>query len=289
MTIVTCDVKSLYTSIRHNDGINAVKLFLRMSDIDPEVDELFEKRARELSQRFRERGYDENAIQRAYYRAKSTNRNVLLQTRPRDNKDNQVRFITTFHSQAQDVRNVLAKYWDLLTLDPILGLYIQKFPSLTYRRSTNLRDKLVHSHYSGPQTSNIFGSSNPRSGCKSCGRFVACQNVVDDTSFLDSSGNIYRITHNITCNTVGIIYHATCPCGLIYVGMTTREFKRRIREHVLGILAAANQEDISCLTVIPRHFKIHHDCNPSGLRFRGIDRIFISQRGVYQVREPIWE
>ncbi|XP_056417131.1 uncharacterized protein LOC130358228 isoform X2 [Hyla sarda] len=69
----------------------------------------------------------------------------------------------------------------------------------------------------------------------------------------DNRGKEYKITHTITCNTIGIIYHGTC--GLIYIGLTTRELRRRVREHVLGILAAANEED-----------KEKHGCDPTGFR-----------------------
>ncbi|KAG8536139.1 hypothetical protein GDO81_027033 [Engystomops pustulosus] len=60
-----------------------------------------------------------------------------------------------------------------------------------------------------------------------------------------------------------------CPCKKIYVGMTTRELKLRIREHVTGILAASFVslvEDILKLKPIPRHFRQFHHSDPSGFK-----------------------
>lgn len=35
----------------------------------------------------------------------------------------------------------------------------------------------------------------------------------------------------ISCNTEGVIYLITCPCGKAYVGKTSRELKTRIAQH----------------------------------------------------------
>ncbi|XP_040269287.1 uncharacterized protein LOC120984423 isoform X1 [Bufo bufo] len=51
-----------------------------------------------------------------------------------------------------------------------------------------------------------------------------------------------------------------------YYGMTTRQLKRRTREHVLGIIGAKDEEDFSNLKTFPRHFKAYHYCNGSLLK-----------------------
>ncbi|XP_056417128.1 uncharacterized protein LOC130358228 isoform X1 [Hyla sarda] len=213
----------------------------------------FEKQADELKTRFRDRGYSEKWIRSAYWRAKHSKRETLLQHKRTLKKDNRVRFITKFHAQTDAIHEILKKYWSILPLDPILKLYVQKYPSVTYRRATNLKDILVRSHHRGTRPERAFGGKGPKWGCKTCGRCVACTNIESTNVFFDSQGKEYKITHTITCNTIGIIYHGTC--GLIYIGLTTRELRRRVREHVLGILAAANEED-----------KEKHGCDPTGFR-----------------------
>lgn len=40
------------------------------------------------------------------------------------------------------------------------------------------------------------------------------------------------------------IYYVTCPRGLIYIGMITRELGVRIQEHIKNIWAAAKMDAI---------------------------------------------
>lgn len=75
--------------------------------------------------------------------------------------------------------------------------------------------------------------------------------------------------------------------------MTTRQLRRRVREHALGIIAARDEEDLNMLKPVPRHFKIQHDCDPKKLRVRGIDRVLFGQRGgdwkwILAQRETKW-
>lgn len=98
--------------------------------------------------------------------------------------------------------------------------------------------------------------------------------------FSDSTGRKkFLITHTITCTTTAIIYQAVCPCELIYVGLTSREFRKRIREHILGIEAARQVQDESDLKTIPRHFRQYHNCDSTLLRFKAIDRVLYQRRG----------
>lgn len=62
---------------------------------------------------------------------------------------------------------------------------------------------------------------------------------------------------------------------MIYVGLTSRQLQRRVREHVLGIIAAHNKSDPTLLKALPRNFKEKQDC----LRVRGIDREIVGPRG----------
>lgn len=70
-----------------------------------------------------------------------------------------------------------------------------------------------------------------------------------------------------------------CHMSFIYVGLTTRELKKRVCEHVLGIRSARDEDDLLKLKTIPIHFKIQHESNPQGLKEWGIDRILLNQRG----------
>lgn len=141
---------------------------------------LFEKQTQELSERFEVRGYNKSWIKAGYIGAKNSRRDDLLKEKGKHHKprDTQVRFISTFHSRHAEMRGALSKFWDLLTIDPVLKLYLPKQPSITYRRSKNLRDSLVCSDHMGTQPEYIFGSKGSKWGCYSCGKlFYHCQYV----------------------------------------------------------------------------------------------------------------
>ncbi|CAJ0960814.1 unnamed protein product [Ranitomeya imitator] len=244
--------------------------FLRMRRICSD-ESSFERQSRDLSTRFAERGYSSRCIKQAYWRARCTDRSQAL---------NKQRLEMGTMTRWYEVRDILYKHWKVLQLDPILAQYIPSKPAVTYRRSPNIRDSLVHSHYVNKKNDNPFGSRGPKWGCRPCGSCVACPNVERCTVFSSADGNkTYNILHPITCTTTAVIYCASCPCELKYVGLTSRELRRRVREHVLDIKAAQTAIDIQSLKTVPKHFKLFHQCDSSLLRVRGIDHIVLNTRG----------
>lgn len=89
----------------------------------------------------------------------------------------------------------------------------------------------------------------------------------------------FKTVQNITCATQGVIYMAICPCKKIYIGLTSRQLRRRTRQHVLGIIAAREIENMEELRTLPQHFKECHNSDPTGLKVKGIDRVYSSIRG----------
>ncbi|XP_056418942.1 uncharacterized protein LOC130360444 [Hyla sarda] len=115
--LVTCDIESLYTSIRHTDGLTATKFFLTSSNYKPEMhiikavpygqylrarricssEENFKIQADDLRKRFRNRSYSNHNLKYAYNRAKQQSRYQLLQPKQKKNEDDQI---------LQDLRNI---------------------------------------------------------------------------------------------------------------------------------------------------------------------------------------
>ncbi|XP_077155689.1 uncharacterized protein LOC143818176 [Ranitomeya variabilis] len=242
----------------------------------------FVRQAEDLQQRFLDRGYQPPYIWQAYRRALRSNRTALLNKQPgKPINDTKVRCILDFHSRSDEVHEILPKHWHVLRLDNTIAKIIDTAPSVTFRRASNLRDKLVHSHYTKEHDKYLFNSRGPSWGCTICGKCVACRNILTVKDFVDSSNQKkYVITHCISCTTKEVIYYGTCPCNLIYIGMTSRELRRRVREHILDIEDAREVEDISTLKTIPRHFRVAHGCDSSKFMVRGIDRVFPGKRGV---------
>ncbi|CAJ0962564.1 unnamed protein product [Ranitomeya imitator] len=247
--------------------INAIPIgqFLRLRRVCSSFED-FKMRAEEMKKRFLDRG---------------TNNLIFSTSKPQ--KEVKTRFITEYHSHWELMREILSKHWSILTSDPVLKQYVPERPCVTARRARNLKDHLTKSFYPVNDQSLLFPSlvSKPieKWGCAPCGNCVACPNIDCATSFVGSDSKPYKITQTITCNTKAVIYHATCPCSKIYVGLTTRPLKLRVREHVRDIRAAEKGETVEHLKTLPRHFKIHHGCDPTGLRVIGIDRIITDLRG----------
>ncbi|XP_069605329.1 uncharacterized protein [Ranitomeya imitator] len=236
--------------------------------------------ANDLKNRLVARGHSNRSIKRAFNRARHTSRESLLY----QNKDKQstdiVRYVTTFNSQFPMMQRILQRSWHVLLADPVIARYLPERAGIAARRSRNLRDMLVHSHYTGEGVSTFLDAMPVRVGCSPCGRCVACPNIERATTFSNSDGTReYKIKKKITCLSKNVIYMVTCPCEKMYVGMTTRHLKTRIREHVLGIGAAAAMEDITTLKTLPRHFKRFHGCDAGLLRARGIDTLEMGIRG----------
>lgn len=73
--------------------------------------------------------------------------------------------------------------------------------------------------------------------------------------------------------TTHVTYLLSCPCGLQYVGRTTRALGVRLCEHGNRIKKGFKHHSLS------NHFRLVHGKDPSGLTSCGIDRIEGHWRG----------
>ncbi|XP_069615983.1 uncharacterized protein [Ranitomeya imitator] len=274
------------TSSHHPQTFKSVPIsqFLRIRCICSD-DHSFEQQAMILKSNLQQRGYNHKVIRAGYRRAKFASRDMLLaQTGHKSSSRHQenvpVRFITSFNSEWRVISDVLRKHWPVLLADDDVATHILDYPSVTWRRSKNLKDMLTNSHYVAPQKTFFSERTGPRWGSFQCGNCSACQFMERTTTFGNSSGDrVFSITHFINCRTDNVIYFARCACDLIYIGMTTRELRVRILEHVRDIKNGATALDIEALKTIPKHFRKYHNSNPKTFRVRGIDRVQLGIRG----------
>ncbi|XP_077125567.1 uncharacterized protein LOC143782231 isoform X2 [Ranitomeya variabilis] len=232
--------------------------------------------AESLSMRFHDRGYSRRSIKRGLHKATRMTRSTLMNPKMKPPTEQKVRFISTYTEQWSEMRNALKKFWPLLQTDKDLKRYLPNHPSITYRRSSNLKDQLVHSYYAGPKIEKAFGSRGQKWGCFPCKNCIACPNIDHASTFTSSDGKkTFTITQHITCNTTGVIYYAQCPCPKVYVGLTSRALKIRVREHHNDIIKAKEVEDTIALKSLARHFKTHHNSNARLLKVIGIDKVYV--------------
>ncbi|CAJ0954765.1 unnamed protein product [Ranitomeya imitator] len=211
-------------SAHHRSTINGIPAgqFLRIKRICTNAKD-YEKQASDLAGRFIERGYSKRQIKKGCKKASETSREELLYGSKRDynrkTDKNEIRFIKKFNKQWPELTNIMYKHWGILQSDPILKQFLSDRPSMVPRRSRNLKDLLVHSHYSTTRQVTANPGGNGFFPCNMC---KGCRNLFKSKTFVNFDGSrIFEIRKRLTCSSKGVIYHAQCPCKKVYIGMTT--------------------------------------------------------------------
>ncbi|XP_072000686.1 uncharacterized protein [Engystomops pustulosus] len=245
----------------------------------------FRAQAKDLTDRFRTRGYPKKVISKAFLRARDSERQNLLQPAERDT-DSKPCLVTTYNNQWRDIYQILQNNWDILLSDSRLHLHIPKKTKLISRRAQNLKDALTSSHFQRPTTS--IGTGLRLRGSFPCGDCSICPRmVVSKDSFLHPKNHSkFRLRDYVNCRTKNVIYVLQCSCPMIYVGQTGQELRRRIQQHLSSITTASN--DLARgkkLSSVATHFlQVHHGSNHS-LRVYGLEKIRWNPRGGNQTKE----
>lgn len=159
--------------------------------------------------------------------------------------------------------NILKKFWPLIHSNPDLQGVITDFPTIMYRRGKNLRNTLVHSHFSHTQTPRNWLQLQTI-GSHPCGRCTFCTYMPTKKEFKNPIDNkVYTIREYINCQSTGIILMAQCNCPQIYVGKTIQQLSRRISNHTRTINTAKD-------TPLCRHVRHIHGGDDKVLSFWGI-------------------
>ena len=235
------------------------------------TDAVFEEQAAELCTRFKAKGYSTNNLDDSLRKVRNLRRDNLLmpKTLVGTNKSNIV-CATTFSPASQEIKKCILKYWHVLGTDPLVGHLYVKPPIFAHKRARNLRDVLVRADcYTQPVhfLSNLPNGNFPCSNCLQCNAMIRGETFVHP-----HSGKKFFIKNRICCRTRFVVYLLKCPCGLVYVGKTTRELRIRISEHKSNI---RNKDEKSS---VARHFNVagHEVCS---LRFQGIEVVSPLKRG----------
>lgn len=127
-------------------------------------------------------------------------------------RDEKIRYITIFHNQWHDLKEILQKHWHVLLADNMLCSKVGDRPCLTAKRNRNLRDLLCQSHYTRPTMT--LGRGTRVVGNFPCGSCTVCQHMVVTTELMHpSKDKRFRIKQLINCKTVGVVYAIICTCN----------------------------------------------------------------------------
>lgn len=259
--------------------------FQRLKRIcDKEED--FNIRAQDMTQRFKERGYKNSVINKAYNKVRNISRDELLrQKRESQDSDNSVYFVTQYSTDANRIKKIIKSNWEIGMSDPYLREVMPESPSIAFRKAPTIKDKIVRSHLPSKKSNTWLSLS---AGNYRCGNCNHCDNMVKTNMFRDVTSDLeFKIRSFINCNTSFVVYRLECPCGCFYIGMTTRKLKIRLSEHKNAILV--------CNPLYPMaiHYRDTNHGSPSTLKIIGIEHIPKSIRGGDRVnrllqRESFW-
>ncbi|XP_071989321.1 uncharacterized protein [Engystomops pustulosus] len=213
----------------------------------------FRKHAKDLTGRFRARGYPKKVISKAFVRARDSDRQTLLQVKTRDTESKPC-LTTIYNNQWSDIYHILNNNWDILLSDTRLHAHISKKPRLIAKRARNLKDVLTSSHFSRPTTS--LGRGLRLKGSFPCGDCSICPRMPATNTFTHPNNQSeFKLHDYINCKTKDVIYVLKCSCPMIYVGQTGQELRRRTQQHLSSITTAAS--DLTkgkTLSTVATHF-----------------------------------
>lgn len=189
-------------------------------------DEDFDSAALNLKTVLHKQKYPPRVVDDAIQRAKTLNRQDLISNRPTQRDCQRTNLCLTYSTNFPNVNKILRRHYNIIEQSERLKRAFPSAPSVTYRRSRNLRDTLVNSR---------LNTSRPHNGCRPClkPRCLVCK-AMQQTSTANSSHSQYsvKIRGNLTCDSSNVIYLLECTvCRMQYIGQTETSFRLRFNNH----------------------------------------------------------
>ncbi|XP_078523043.1 uncharacterized protein LOC144792069 [Lissotriton helveticus] len=177
---------------------------------------------KEQLKRYTDRGYPLQVLEDSELRVRSIDRESLLRKTEKSPSERIV-FVMKHSTQSDRIRQILRKRWEMIANEPDFTHIFKNFPIIAYTRAKNIRELLKK-----PQRNQTVIFKGMRK-CHNCGQ---CNNTIVNKTFAHpQTGKSIILKLSADCNTAGVIYAIQCPCGLTYVGRTSRKIKTRIIEH----------------------------------------------------------
>ena len=190
------------------------------------TEETLTSRLKQLTTHLKRRGYPHKKIAAAINRARNTSRPQALQRRQdKDTQAERIPLVHTYNPALPNISSILLKHLPVLHSSDRCRKAILEPPMAAFRRPTNLKDMLVHSTTTPPNTNPGF------SPCNSC-RCKTCPNTAETGSFQSpTDGQTYRINQSLSGYSHNVIYLITCnQCNKQYVGQTSQTLRQRFTD-----------------------------------------------------------
>lgn len=215
------------------------------------TDSLFDQASQTLIKNFTLRGYPIKLIKSAVTKARTMNRDDLLQSQDLTGTKKQIiPFIITNNPLNPPIATILSKYRRILEISEELKPITDSKTLVVQKRATNLKQLLTRADINPQQ---IEKGSSP------CGKTCAACPFLQRTDHITSwkTKETIKIQGRFNCKTKNVIYVISCKkCGLQYVGQSGNTFQERFRGHIADIRQGNNVKPVS------RHFtSVNHTTN----------------------------
>ncbi|XP_053552202.1 uncharacterized protein LOC128643241 [Bombina bombina] len=192
----------------------------------------------DVSRRLVQRGYPQKIVKKAHREVVGSHRSDLLRDKSKTKEMHKgVTFVTDYSSQYEEVCKIVKHHFSMLIADDRLIDCVQEGIRCSYWRNRTLGNLLSPTVLKKPtsQASDWLTSKGSfKCGSSRCG---ACDYLIVSDHFNSTvTGKTYEVNFCLNCTSVYVIYCITCTkCGKQYVGLTRRDIRTRVREHLSTI------------------------------------------------------
>ena len=173
--------------------------FLRLHRLCSD-DKDFETKSSEMRSFFVHRGYPTKLLDTAVQRASSIPRSDTLKQRLESVSEDKIPLVLTFHPFNYKVRDIIRRNFHILRNDPETSSIFSDNPLVSFRRTKNIRDSLVHSalrqNLSAP--AGTFPCSRTR--CNTC-------SFLNASTCISGRKSNFFIRHCFTCISSNHLLH----------------------------------------------------------------------------------
>ncbi|XP_056425917.1 uncharacterized protein LOC130367520 [Hyla sarda] len=144
----SCHPRSMVRSLPASQMMRARRIIGQDDQIEPSLTR--------MSDNFRKRGYPKKLLEECKNRTLCMNRETLLQKTTKGAQLARIPFVSTFGDHSGQISKILNRHWDLLKASFPNIVEFRSRPLMSYRRNTNLKDKLVKSDVSTKPDSQMY-------------------------------------------------------------------------------------------------------------------------------------
>ncbi|OCT70535.1 hypothetical protein XELAEV_18037458mg [Xenopus laevis] len=198
-------------------------------------DNLSQVRMDEMTEKFLSRHYPSTVVHRQRGEVEKVERDKLLKKREREN-NLIIPFISMYNTLSDNISKIIRKHWDILKTNLGEIPAFQNPPVMSYKKAHTIGSMLVKADIGPGKENRQTILRLVKKGTFACCSCNFCNNIQKGEVIYHPRSTIpVPISGHYSCTTTFVVYAVKCPCGLVYVGQTSRMARYRIREHKSAI------------------------------------------------------